>query len=159
MPQEAQAFINLTPHTLSALLAGTVELPQSPISTSRIVWELPEGVWQEAIPHRAVLAVRFPPGSSLAMDDFGTGCSDLDRVARVRPEWVKAAAQLVIGCSRSKAQRAVLRALVALAGELGAGLIAEGIEEASDLETCRELGVVFGQGYLLGMPRANLEPR
>ena len=47
-----------------------------------------------------------------------------------------------------------MRAILALAGTLGIETIGEGIETPVQRDTLRELGCLFGQGYLLGMPDA-----
>jgi EAL domain-containing protein (putative c-di-GMP-specific phosphodiesterase class I) len=44
------------------------------------------------------------------------------------------------------------------AARAGCEVIAEGIEDPAELEMLRELGVAFGQGYLLGKPEAVPRP-
>ncbi|MCP2937294.1 EAL domain-containing protein, partial [Salmonella enterica subsp. enterica serovar Typhimurium] len=46
-----------------------------------------------------------------------------------------------------------VRAAVQLARSFGAELVAEGIEHEAELAVLRDLGVHFGQGYLLGRPQ------
>ena len=46
--------------------------------------------------------------------------------------------------------------IIDLARTLELEVIAEGIETPQQLETLRELGVEFGQGYLLGRPSASV---
>jgi EAL domain-containing protein (putative c-di-GMP-specific phosphodiesterase class I) len=48
--------------------------------------------------------------------------------------------------------RALVRALLEFAGEVEAEVIAEGIETPKQQHCLRELGVHYGQGYLLGRP-------
>lgn len=50
------------------------------------------------------------------------------------------------------ARRALASAMVFYAREMGARIVAEGIETDAELSTLRFLGVERGQGYLLGKP-------
>ncbi|EQD61800.1 Diguanylate phosphodiesterase, predicted domain protein, partial [mine drainage metagenome] len=51
-------------------------------------------------------------------------------------------------------RRALARALVELSAELGAVIVAEGIETPAELAALSRLNVPYGQGYLLGRPAA-----
>ena len=53
---------------------------------------------------------------------------------------------------RDPTRQAMVAGLTHFATRSGCEVIAEGIEEPAELETLRELGVTFGQGYLLGRP-------
>jgi EAL domain-containing protein (putative c-di-GMP-specific phosphodiesterase class I) len=50
------------------------------------------------------------------------------------------------------ADRSIVDAVIALAHGLGIGVVAEGIETASQLDRLRELGCDLGQGYLFSRP-------
>jgi EAL domain-containing protein (putative c-di-GMP-specific phosphodiesterase class I) len=50
------------------------------------------------------------------------------------------------------------RALKAFADRIGSTIIAEGIESERELATLLELGIDYGQGFLLGRPAAGFEP-
>ena len=56
------------------------------------------------------------------------------------------------GIDRDPARRALAAALVAFTRETNSALIAEGIETPEELATLKDLGVPYGQGYLLGRP-------
>jgi EAL domain-containing protein (putative c-di-GMP-specific phosphodiesterase class I) len=43
-------------------------------------------------------------------------------------------------------------ALVSFASEIGASIIAEGVETPGELQTLREIGIPWAQGYYLGCP-------
>jgi EAL domain-containing protein (putative c-di-GMP-specific phosphodiesterase class I) len=53
---------------------------------------------------------------------------------------------------RDPTRQAMIAGLSHFAARIGCEVIAEGIEERAELEMLRELGVPFGQGYLLGRP-------
>ena len=94
-------------------------------------------------------------GVRLAVDDAGAGFASLQHVLHLAPDIVKLDIAFVRGIDADPARRAVTRALVGFASELGSTVVAEGIEHPSELTVLRELGVACGQGFLLGRPTAS----
>jgi EAL domain-containing protein (putative c-di-GMP-specific phosphodiesterase class I) len=86
-----------------------------------------------------------------AIDDVGEGHSTLEVLSVTEPEFVKVARSLVVGAV-TRGPRAAIRAVVAFAAELGADVIAEGVELSQTATYLRELGVGYAQGYLFGRP-------
>ncbi len=91
-------------------------------------------------------------GARLALDDVGSGFSTLSRVVQLAPEIIKLDIELVRGIDVDPIRRSLASALVTFANESGARVVAEGIEHQAELEVLREIGVPFGQGYLIGRP-------
>jgi len=91
-------------------------------------------------------------GASLALDDFGEGFSNLRMLLDTRPDYLKLDAYLLQGMAADPRRRHLLRALVQLTEPLGTCLVAEGVENAEDLEFLRTIGVPLCQGFLLGEP-------
>jgi EAL domain-containing protein (putative c-di-GMP-specific phosphodiesterase class I) len=91
-------------------------------------------------------------GALLVVDDFGAGYSNLSRLVELEPAIVKLDLELTRDIHRRERQRAVVRHMVNLCTELGARVVAEGIEQADELLALRDLGVHFGQGYFLARP-------
>jgi EAL domain-containing protein (putative c-di-GMP-specific phosphodiesterase class I) len=100
---------------------------------------------------KVVVAAYRREGFRFAVDDVGEGHSTLEVLAATSPDYVKVARSLVIDAATA-GPRAAIRAVVAFAGELGAGTIAEGIETESTALYMRDLGVHLGQGWLFGRP-------
>jgi EAL domain-containing protein (putative c-di-GMP-specific phosphodiesterase class I) len=119
----------------------------------RIVIELTEHVPIEdyAPLHRALSDMRMH-GARLAADDLGSGYAGFRHLIALSPDIIKLDISLVSGIHRSRSQRALASALIAFATDVGATVIAEGIEEAEELVVLRDLGVPWGQGYYLGRP-------
>jgi len=86
-------------------------------------------------------------GCSVLLDDFGTGYSSLAHVARFPVDGIKIDRQFVAGCDTEPASRAVVDAIVGLAGGLGACVVAEGVETASQHAEVTQAGCGFAQGY------------
>jgi EAL domain-containing protein (putative c-di-GMP-specific phosphodiesterase class I) len=59
---------------------------------------------------------------------------------------------LVRGIDADPVKRALTASLVSFAPDIGSTLVAEGIETAAELRALVDLGVPWGQGYLLGPP-------
>ena len=100
----------------------------------------------------AVLGEVRARGGRLAIDDAGAGFASLQHILRLSPDLIKLDMGLTRDVDSDPARRALASALASFAGEIGAGLIAEGIETAGELEALRTLGVAFGQGFHLGKP-------
>jgi EAL domain-containing protein (putative c-di-GMP-specific phosphodiesterase class I)/DNA-binding NarL/FixJ family response regulator len=91
-------------------------------------------------------------GVRLAIDDAGSGFSSLQHILRLAPDFIKLDMDLTRDVDNDLARRALAAALISFAAEIGAVIVAEGIETRAELETLRELGVRFGQGYYLARP-------
>ena len=92
-------------------------------------------------------------GARIAVDDFGVGFSNIERVALLDPDLLKLDMSLVRGIDRNPMLQAVVRGCLAYVESTGGLLCAEGIETAAELAALVGLGVQLGQGYLLGRPR------
>lgn len=91
-------------------------------------------------------------GASIAIDDFGTACSGIERVRRLRPDIVKVD-RSVIGSGPS---RSALRALVDELHAVGAKVAIEGVETRAQALCAVESGADFLQGFELAAPQARL---
>lgn len=91
-------------------------------------------------------------GVRIAVDDVGTGFSGLEQILRLSPDLLKLDGALVrdVDCLADK--RAMVAALVAFAGQVGASVVAEQVETAAELDVLCGLGVTHAQGYHLGRP-------
>jgi EAL domain-containing protein (putative c-di-GMP-specific phosphodiesterase class I) len=91
-------------------------------------------------------------GARVALDNLGTGASELTRLAALRPDVIKIDHGLVHGCADDQGRCAVISALVAYADILGVLVCAEGVERPDDLRRLCELGISCMQGFLVGEP-------
>ncbi len=91
-------------------------------------------------------------GIRLALDDFGAGFCNF-RYLKVLPlHYLKLDRSMVDGIVEEPRDLAVLRAIVAMAGALGLGVIAEGIENAAQRSVIAREGCGFYQGFLRAQP-------
>ena len=148
-PEGRLLFVNVAPDALGApgpaALAG--RLP------SRLVIELTE---QDAVQDIRRIQERLRPwiarGALVAVDDAGAGFTSLEYVAEIRPDFLKLCRGMVTSVDLDPSRQAVLRATVAFAREVGARVVAEGVERPEELEVLRAAEVDFGQGWLFGRP-------
>ena len=105
---------------------------------------------------RQVKALRRQ-GFGFAVDDAGAGYASFSLIAALRPSIIKIDRDIVSGIARDDARQALVEAFVSFGQRIGARLVAEGIEKRVDLATLIDLGVEYGQGYLLGRPASEPE--
>jgi EAL domain-containing protein (putative c-di-GMP-specific phosphodiesterase class I) len=147
---EAYLAINASPAVaieLAALAAG-LDVP-----FDRLVLEITEhaAVENYAVLRDGLAGVRRR-GLRLAIDDAGAGYASLHHIVELRPDIIKIDRSLIDGIAEDSARRSVVRAFVALASDLGAAVVGEGVEAPADLDSARHLGVDAVQGYLLAKP-------
>lgn len=94
-------------------------------------------------------------GYSIAIDDVGAGYSGLKMIMETVPKYIKIDMDLIRDIDITPFKKALIKALVSFGNDTGVKLIAEGIETLDELAVMLELGVDYGQGYVLGKPNLN----
>jgi EAL domain-containing protein (putative c-di-GMP-specific phosphodiesterase class I) len=150
LPAHAFLSINLSPETIKHRpctdMLGAEE-------RGRIVIEVTEHAQIEDYGEiKDCLLEARDDGVALAIDDVGAGFASLRHILELSPDFIKLDRSLTGGIQSDRGQRALARALIAFASELGATIIAEGIETKEQVEALTALGVRYGQGYYLGRP-------
>ncbi|QXC59633.1 EAL domain-containing protein [Aquihabitans sp. G128] len=150
-PRDALLFVNVSP----ALLAHPDSVQLRDRLPRRLVLELTE---REEIDDVVALRQSCAPwlrsGARLAIDDAGAGYSSLKQVVELLPEFVKIDRSLIVDIHRDRHRQALVAALVGFASEIGANVIAEGVESRAELAWLRDADVALAQGFLLGRPDA-----
>ncbi len=149
-------FINVNPTSIlrpQVCLASTERVVHDTgIDPGQLVFEVVES---HAIADRGHLVSILDHYRSLgwrvALDDVGAGWSSLSLLAAVRPDVVKLDKRLVQELPDDGA-RTVLEALTRLAHQLGAVVVAEGVETEQLADAVTALGADLGQGWLFGRP-------
>jgi EAL domain-containing protein (putative c-di-GMP-specific phosphodiesterase class I) len=86
------------------------------------------------------------------VDDAGAGFASLSHILHLQPDVIKLDIALVRGIDHDPVRRALARSLVGFSIEIGAVLIAEGVESRGERSALNALGVRYGQGFLWGKP-------
>ncbi len=155
---EQKLFLNIHPLTLADpdFRSGETRrlLESQGLSPANVVFEITErhSIKDFVLFHRTLDHYRSQ-GFQVAIDDVGTGFSGLSRLARLRPDFIKVDMGLVQGAHSNPVQRALLETMITFAEKIGSSVIAEGIENESDLSCLVSMGMHFGQGFHLGRPQ------
>ncbi|MET3900425.1 EAL domain-containing protein (putative c-di-GMP-specific phosphodiesterase class I) [Devosia sp. UYZn731] len=92
-------------------------------------------------------------GFLTALDDFGAGYAGLGLLVKFQPDLIKIDMELLRGVDQSAPSRAIVRAIAAMAEELGIIVLAEGIETEAEMKVLQGMGINVMQGYLFGRPQ------
>jgi EAL domain-containing protein (putative c-di-GMP-specific phosphodiesterase class I) len=93
-------------------------------------------------------------GVRISLDDFGTGYSSLSYVQKFPFDVIKIDRTFTSHIDRDKINAAAVRAIIALARDLGISVVAEGVETPEERDALVALGCDKAQGYLFGRPQA-----
>lgn len=96
----------------------------------------------------------------ISMDDFGTGYSSLSYLKTFPLNELKIDRSFLTGVNASRQDQALVSAIVYLAHEFGLQVVAEGVEDASQLAFLAGIGCDQYQGYLFSkpVPVAQIDP-
>jgi len=100
----------------------------------------------------SVLGELRKKGIQVAIDDFGAGFSNVKYIADLAPDIVKLDRELMSQVHHGSRQFRLLISIVRLCKDMGALVVAEGIETTEEYVIAEHAGVDFCQGYLLGRP-------
>jgi EAL domain-containing protein (putative c-di-GMP-specific phosphodiesterase class I) len=95
-------------------------------------------------------------GARVAVDESGRSGTCLISLTALEPNFLKLERSLVAGIDEVPGLEKAVAAAVALAGHVGADVVAQGIETEGELETIVGLGVPYGQGFAFGHPLPRL---
>jgi diguanylate cyclase (GGDEF)-like protein len=160
LPGDAWLFLNILPATFIAdgyadRLATIVRA--AGFETERVILEILESHGGSVDDMSRAAALYREYGFLIAVDDFGAGQSNLDRLLRIRPDLVKLDGELIRATTHGTEQP-ILPKLVSLLHQAGMLVVVEGVETADELILAVESNVDFAQGYLLGRPAAEIAP-
>jgi EAL domain-containing protein (putative c-di-GMP-specific phosphodiesterase class I) len=149
---EGYLAVNLSPSTLQEpALPGL--LCASGMPANRLVVEVTEHAQvRDYTEADHVLRGLRQAGIRLAVDDAGAGYASFRHILSLRPDIIKMDLSITRDIDSDPARRALATALVIFAGEVGATVIAEGVETVAELAALQGAGIQRAQGYVLGRP-------
>lgn len=162
MPSGKKLFINVDANILldQDFVQGFTKeyLKKYHLDSNSIVFELSETTSIED-KHLFKQAVRHyrSQGFEIAIDDVGSGYSNLNRINHTQPEYLKLDRELIQDIHLNKDKHTMVEVMVNYCKEMNYKLIVEGIETKEELECLIQLGVEYGQGYYLKKPIDNFD--
>ncbi len=134
-------------------------LAEAPEARRRLMVELTETaeIEQEARAADTIAALR-DQGLAVCLDDFGAGAAAFRYLKAFPVDFVKVDGAFVDAALQNERDRSMVSAMVDLSLAVGAKVIAEKIETEQHAHVMQQLGVGFGQGWLLGRPGAIRPP-
>jgi EAL domain-containing protein (putative c-di-GMP-specific phosphodiesterase class I)/ActR/RegA family two-component response regulator len=128
-------------------------LERHALPAAQIILEITEGTVAARLGTAlGVLARMRLKGFGLSIDDYGTGFSSMQQLARIPFTELKIDRSFVHGAHLRKNSRVILQSAIALARRLELITVAEGIETMEDWRLLQEFGCMVGQGYLIAKP-------
>jgi len=157
LPPGEKLFVNLDPRAVvdvqTSVRATWSVVARVGAAPASLYFDL---VGVERCPDRAMLADLCAGyrerGAGICLDDLSGGRESLACLELLTPEVAKLDTEVTAGVAISSARRRLVAALVEVAHEQGCRVVAEGVERVSEFETLRELGVDYGQGFVLHRP-------
>ncbi|MBV4499656.1 EAL domain-containing protein [Pseudomonas shirazensis] len=115
--------------------------------------ELTERKLLEATPVALELFAKLHDmGVMIALDDFGTGQSSLNYLRQFKVDYLKIDQSFVAMIGGDALSQHILESIIELSAKLGLGIVAEGVETATQRDYLQGHGVDFQQGYLFARP-------
>lgn len=91
-------------------------------------------------------------GLRIALDDFGTGYSSFNYIKELPIDTLKIDRSFITHIDSSRAEYAIIKALVSLCRDLSLNMVVEGVETALQKKTLLELGCERAQGFYFYKP-------
>lgn len=126
-------------------------LAEMAIPREHVVLEVVEHLHSDSVSLSAATNQSIKNGFRIAVDDYGVEGSEEARVRMLRPNIIKIDRSLVQSYVQGEVE-AILRS-IALAKEVGAELLVEGIENQEEYDAMKALNIAYYQGFHLGMPQ------
>jgi PAS domain S-box-containing protein len=125
--------------------------------TSRIIFELleDEDIQDFKVIKSFIQKVKAM-GVQIAIDDFGAGYSNFERLLDFEPDILKIDGSLVKNIEHNQYSRNVVETIVAFAKKQNIHTIAEYVENENIFSILKEIGVDYSQGYYFGAPQSTI---
>lgn len=148
-------FLNINPQVIVGGTSDSYlqrELERLRFPPHRVVIEILEAALRSDAPLAEAVACYRDLGCLIAIDDFGAGHSNFDRICRLRPDIVKLDRSIVMQAALDKEIGAIMPGMVALLHESGSLVVMEGIETEREAMVAMDADADFVQGYFFARP-------
>jgi len=145
------SFRQLRSGTLDSIVARVLE--ETGLEPSHLDLEITENSIMDDLEAALRSLTRLQQmGVRISIDDFGTGYSSLSVLGKLPAHVLKIDQIFVRDIENNGTNAAITRAVIAIAEQLGLGIVAEGVETEAVMQFLAKLGVTQMQGYLFDRP-------
>lgn len=148
--------VNLSVPSLSDVTLAermTALVAESSLDPQHLIFEITESATTREVGAKLENLSRLRMrGFGLSIDDFGTGFSSMERLARIPFTELKIDQAFVRNAAAHPSSRAMVESSLELARKLGIVAAAEGVESGTEWSILLELGCQLGQGYYISKP-------
>jgi EAL domain-containing protein (putative c-di-GMP-specific phosphodiesterase class I) len=130
---------------------------RSGLHPTQIVIELLETALPDGPAFESWVGALKDLGFIIALDDFGAGHSNFDRVFRLRPHIVKLDRNVIARAALDKTVWRVMTQMISLLHECGTQVLIEGVESSAEADIALDSDADFVQGYHFGRPQPALQ--
>jgi EAL domain-containing protein (putative c-di-GMP-specific phosphodiesterase class I) len=149
---DARVFLNVHPNEFAE---GFLVRPDDPIFTHdhEVYLEVTESIpiTQFGLSQGALEEIRGK-GVHLVVDDLGSGYSNLRYIADLQPDMVKIDRVMIEDLPTHPRLQVLLGSIVRMCEDMGAEVVAEGVETVEQLQIVRDSGIHYVQGYFIARP-------
>lgn len=153
LPADAFVAVNISP---SAVLRTPLTELLAEVDPARLVLEITE---HDAVENYDalddVLEACRARGMRVAVDDVGAGFSSFSHVLEIAPEFIKIDHSITRNIDADAARRRLAQSIAELAAQIGATVIAEGVETQGELDAVGAAGIPLAQGFYLSRPKSH----
>ncbi|MAL97543.1 MAG: diguanylate phosphodiesterase [Alteromonadaceae bacterium] len=154
-------FINVSPKAVASghhsdYFFGQL-LKRTGFPPHRIVVEIVEQPTDDSARLRDAVDYYKKLGCLTAIDDFGAGHSNFERIWNLRPDIVKLDRQMLVRATDDKSTRQILKGIVSLLHQSGCLVLLEGVETREQALIAVDAGVDFVQGFYFQVPSLSLD--
>lgn len=150
LPDDTYLSVNISPRVL---FENDIRRVFGSVPLSRIVLEITEHEIVEN--YDRLLGILEPlreGGLQIAVDDAGAGFSSFRHILQLSPQIIKLDTSITREIDKDDMRRSLATGLISFANSTSIRLIAEGVENLEELNTLKEIGATYSQGYLLAKP-------
>jgi diguanylate cyclase (GGDEF)-like protein/PAS domain S-box-containing protein len=128
-------------------------IERSPLPPGTINFEITETAVIRSVAEAGSLMMSLRDmGCKFALDDFGSGLSSFGYLKKLPVDYLKIDGMFIRDLLRDKTDRIFVKSIIDIAHTLNIKTVAEFIENDELLETVRELGADYAQGFAIGRP-------
>ena len=95
-------------------------------------------------------------GAKIAIDDFGSGYSNFERIVKLQPDYIKIDGSIIRNIDKNNDMKIISQTIVEFAQKLGVKTVAEYVHSKKIFDIVSEMKIDYAQGYYIGKPSPRL---